>query len=405
VTSKTVICHENDPKWRQSILNNEPELFSFRHILDEEQGSDYRILMLIRRQLSFKIIRINPESVRGLWAAQQEELIFIRNQNTERGSIQNSRPVLRNVINSSCDQPIGYPNYVSPILTSYATDHEELSSFQGRDMRIQDMIKSALQIFGDCISTCISCNSGFGVPDDIFRGSIPLTQMNQTQPPNQITTNQSSNTTTLMKPTDSTSAVAFGGGANESDSDDSEISAFVQDTQQPAEIIDERLVLSNLDGLRRGGPQLVHWESSKWRDNGGSRSWDGWQPSNGTQGIVVWGWYPCHRQREKRSHIHTPILLLETPNGKYVPVQKAGLRFTKRSFEATPTQSGLGSTHSSHRSDDQTDSLLEKDEMPRMAPTTVKSDEAVLEDSVTEANKDEACDLTEPLAGLPIEQL
>ena len=84
MTSKTVICHENDPKWRQSILNNEPELFSFRHILDEEQGSDYRILMLIRRQLSFKIIRINPESVRGLWAAQQEELIFIRNQNTER---------------------------------------------------------------------------------------------------------------------------------------------------------------------------------------------------------------------------------------------------------------------------------------------------------------------------------
>ena len=75
----------------------------------------------------------------------------------------------------------------------------------------------------------------------IFRGSIPLTQMNQTQPPNQITTNQSSNTTTLMKPTDSTSAVVFGGGANESDSDDSEISAFVQDTQQPAEIIDERL--------------------------------------------------------------------------------------------------------------------------------------------------------------------
>ena len=88
VTSKTVICHENDPKWRQSILNNEPELFSFRHILDEEQGSDYRILMLIRRQLSFKIIRINPESVRGLWAAQQEELIFIRNQNTERKSLE-----------------------------------------------------------------------------------------------------------------------------------------------------------------------------------------------------------------------------------------------------------------------------------------------------------------------------
>ena len=80
--------------------------------------------MLIRRQLSFKIIQINPESVRGLWAAQQEELIFIRNLNAERGSIQNSRPVLRNILNSSCDQPIGYPNYVSPILTSYTNTHD-----------------------------------------------------------------------------------------------------------------------------------------------------------------------------------------------------------------------------------------------------------------------------------------
>ena len=166
------------------------------------------------------------------------------------------------------------------------------------------------------------------------------------------------------------------------------------------------LVLSNLDGLRRGGPQLVHWESSKWRDNGGSRSWDGWQPSNGTQGIVVWGWYPCHRQREKRSHIHTPILLLETPNGKYVPVQKAGLRFTKRSFEATPTQSGLGSTHSSNRSEDQTDSLLEKDEIPRMAQAKDESEIAEEPSLVTDLNSGltEPCDLTEPLAGLPIEQ-
>ena len=170
-------------------------------------------------------------------------------------------------------------------------------------------------------------------------------------------------------------------------------------------------VLSNLDGLRRGGPQLVHWESSKWRDNGGSRSWDGWQPSNGTQGIVVWGWYPCHRQREKRSHIHTPILLLETPNGKYVPVQKAGLRFTKRSFEATPTQSGLGSSHSSQRSNprsDQTDSLLEKDEMPRMAQEA--RSEEVQADSATDLTRDMThmshvtSEMIEPLAGLPIEQ-
>ena len=74
--------------------NFQPELFSFRHVTDDEV-TDYRILMLVRRQLNFKIIKINAESVRGHWAAQQEELVFIRNTNPERGSIQNAKAILR----------------------------------------------------------------------------------------------------------------------------------------------------------------------------------------------------------------------------------------------------------------------------------------------------------------------
>lgn len=47
--------------------------------------------------------------MRGLWAGQQQELVFLRNRNPERGSIQNSKQALRNMVNSSCDQPLGYP--------------------------------------------------------------------------------------------------------------------------------------------------------------------------------------------------------------------------------------------------------------------------------------------------------
>ena len=143
----------------------------------EDETTDYRILMLIRRQLNFKIIKINSESVRGHWAAQQEELVFIRNQNPERGSIQNARAILRNIINSSCDQPIGYPNYVSPILTSYASDHAEIRTKVGRDMTFSEVAASMFKLFGDCIATCISCNSGFGVPADAPFSSIALRQM------------------------------------------------------------------------------------------------------------------------------------------------------------------------------------------------------------------------------------
>lgn len=34
-------------------------------------------------------------------------VLFYRNRNPERGSIQNAKQALRNIINSSCDQPLG----------------------------------------------------------------------------------------------------------------------------------------------------------------------------------------------------------------------------------------------------------------------------------------------------------
>ena len=68
--------------------------------------------------------QVNEECVRGLWAGQQYELVFLRNTNAERGSIQNARQALRNIINSSCD--IGYPIYVSPLTTSYLESNSQV---------------------------------------------------------------------------------------------------------------------------------------------------------------------------------------------------------------------------------------------------------------------------------------
>ncbi|KAI4529470.1 hypothetical protein MG293_020718 [Ovis ammon polii] len=124
---KVVICHEGDPAWRGAVLANKEELLTLRHVVDE--GTDeYKVLMLHRSFLSFKVIKVNRECVRGLWAGQQQELIFLRNRNPERGSIQNNKQVLRNLINSSCDQPLGYPMYVSPLTTSYLGTHRQLKN-------------------------------------------------------------------------------------------------------------------------------------------------------------------------------------------------------------------------------------------------------------------------------------
>ncbi|CAM4536369.1 unnamed protein product [Lepidochelys olivacea] len=135
---KVVICHEGDPAWRRAVLSNKEELLTLRHIVDE--GTDeYKVIMLHKSYLSFKVIKVNKECVRGLWAGQQQELIFLRNRNPERGSIQNNKQVLRNLINSSCDQPLGYPMYVSPLTTSYIGTHSQLMNIWGGPISLDNI--------------------------------------------------------------------------------------------------------------------------------------------------------------------------------------------------------------------------------------------------------------------------
>ncbi|KAL0983823.1 hypothetical protein UPYG_G00133220 [Umbra pygmaea] len=178
-----VICHESDPAWRKAVLSSRDTLLTLRHMVDD--GTDeYKIIMLYKRHLSFKVIKINKECVRGLWAGQQQELVFLRNRNPERGSIQNSKQALRNMINSSCDQPLGYPMYVSPLTTSYMGTHKQLRSIWGGPLSL-DSIRSWLfskwlRVRKDNLA---SCNSGVNMEDvDCGGGSSTLSHN-----PNSIT--------------------------------------------------------------------------------------------------------------------------------------------------------------------------------------------------------------------------
>ncbi|KAL1240210.1 Pecanex-like protein [Trichinella spiralis] len=129
--SSIFISHENDPNWRRAVLSNTPKLLALRHVSEDGQD-DFKIIMLNKRHVSFRVIKLNRECVRAFWAGQQQELIFLRNRNPERGSIQNARQVLRNIINSSADQPIGYPIYVSPLTTSYCETHPSCPKYSVR---------------------------------------------------------------------------------------------------------------------------------------------------------------------------------------------------------------------------------------------------------------------------------
>ncbi|KAL0829074.1 hypothetical protein ABMA28_003937 [Loxostege sticticalis] len=159
---RLVICHEAAPAWRYNVLRGAPHLLALRHVMDEG-NDDYKIIMLNKRHLGFRVIKLNRECVRGLWAGQQQELVYLRNRNPERGSIQNAKQALRNIINSSCDQPIGYPIYVSPLTTSYADTSPQLCSLLGGPVTVTAIKRRVVAAWRRIRRRCgEGCSSGGG---------------------------------------------------------------------------------------------------------------------------------------------------------------------------------------------------------------------------------------------------
>lgn len=171
-TKELVISHEADPLWRNAVLRGTPNLLALRHVC--EDGSDeYRVIRLTKRFLNFRVIKLNRECVRGLWAGQQQELIYLRNRNPERGSIQNAKQALRNIINSSCDQPIGYPIYVSPLTTSYAETNEQLNDIIGGEITLEKIQNKILSSWHRIRKRCREgCSSGIEVENTNTAGSV-----------------------------------------------------------------------------------------------------------------------------------------------------------------------------------------------------------------------------------------
>ena len=76
---RVVVAPETDARWRDAILQGEPSLFSLRYNIDESSiNGELLLVTLVAQRRSVKVFKINRESVRGLWAAQQQEVGFGR---------------------------------------------------------------------------------------------------------------------------------------------------------------------------------------------------------------------------------------------------------------------------------------------------------------------------------------
>lgn len=209
ISAEIVISHEADPAWRSAVLRGVSNLLALRHVNDDG-GDEYRIIRLTKGFLSFRVIKLNRECVRGLWSGQQQELIYLRNRNPERGSIQNAKQALRNIINSSCDQPIGYPIYVSPLTTSYAETNEQLTKVIGGPASFEKMQSMFLALCRRIRNRCQEgCSSGSSLECDA--GDMQGVYCAPNTPSNTLATIGSSQTAYGSQ---SLSLVGLGGGAS-----------------------------------------------------------------------------------------------------------------------------------------------------------------------------------------------
>lgn len=336
-----VISHEGDPKWRQAVLANTQSLLALRHVFDD--GTDeYKIIMLNKRYLSFRVIKVNRECVRGLWAGQLQELIFLRNRNPERGSIQNAKQALRNIINSVCDQPIGYPIYVSPLTTSYADSNPQLGKVIGGPLSFNGIAGCLGRLWHRIRMRCgATCQSG----GDITRGNVPEVS---TGPSFTERCTSFREGPVYMSTRGSTPSSSFNRGqqgfrtsqrstASSGSKRPSTLSVSIAQHQTPqlqspgaaaAESVTQRVRIIDrgqvYDSINLGRRIDVQWPSELMRERGGRSYWKDWNPVEGAEGIVVHRWTPCHRDPARRSHVDRPILLVQIDD-KFVPIAEAGV--------------------------------------------------------------------------------
>ena len=223
--------------------------------------------------------------MRGLWSSQQHELIFLRNSDSERGSIQNHKASLRNMINSSMDLPIGYPIYVSPLQTSFLDLHMSFNKTLVGQVTNPLEYTRAIDTAHQACSSCLS--SSKSEPDS---------------------KSQKTESVAVVKANDVPTSASFIDPFGESDSSD-------DDFWKPLWIGKTVTVISVNEAFESFNEGWLQWPDKALFRKATKTHWKHWRPIEGvTSGEVIHEWRPFHYQSTSRSHIDKVIVLVRVAN-------------------------------------------------------------------------------------------
>ena len=270
--------------------------------------------------ISFLLYQMNRECVRGLWSSQQHELIFLRNSDSERGSIQNHKASLRNIVNSSMDLPIGYPIYVSPLQTSFIDRHTPYNGTFVGQLTNPFQYLQFLVVLKDWCKMCanqIKSSRAQARRKGEGQGDPTTTASEQVRSSGSIESLTGMEYATASRGTDPNSQFSA-----ESDSESDE------DFWKPM-WVGKQVVLTSCDEVFETiNENWLQWPDPTWPRKASKTYWKAWRPVVGTIGEVLHEWRPFHIRVASRSHIDKVILMLRVIDGDHlVLVKEQGVKY------------------------------------------------------------------------------
>ncbi len=275
---------------------------------------------------------MNRECVRSMWTSQQHELIFLRNSDSERGSIQNHKPTLRNMLNSSMDLPIGYPIYVSPLQTSFIERHDTYNtSIIGHLSNPLEYVKG-IDIARSWCDHCITHMRG-------SRGQVQRKSSQSAQPKEEgaeqgggdsrgARSGSVDSLTGLQFRTEGGGRGEAGGGKPQSYEDPFPDSDSDSDGElwKPVWVGKVVVISDSSQVFETFNASWLKWPSSQLAQKATRPQVKPLERLEGTEGEIIHEWRPFHIESVHRSHIDKVILLMRTSDDHYVLVKEQGVK-------------------------------------------------------------------------------